>query len=91
MHRVKFTAAILINPCLEVENFTFKTTPKRGPKHKHQNKSMNKVCKLAATKHRHKTMPKQKIFQGKNFPSFLQGYHNYDVFLLCFNIKALND
>ena len=62
---------VLINPCLEVENFTSKTTPKRGPKRKHQKKSMNKVCKLAATKHRHKTMSTQKIFQSKNFPLLL--------------------
>ena len=27
-----------------------KTTPKRGPKHSHENKSMNKVCKLATDK-----------------------------------------
>ena len=63
------TPCILINPCLEVKDFTSKTTAKRGTKH--QNKSMNKVCKLAATKHRHKTMPIQKIFQAKNFPLFL--------------------
>ena len=69
--------------------FTSKTTAKRGTKH--QNKSMNKVCKLAATKNRHKTMPTQKIFQAKNFPLFLQGYYNYDVFYSCFNNKALND
>ena len=54
------------NPCLQVENFTHKTTPKRGPKHKHQNKSMKQSVQIRLDKTQAQTYVKTKDIIVKN-------------------------